>query len=94
MYAEIPAALWQACVIRFDFKCRSVVGCFCVRKKAAGSLRLVIDCRRTNVIFRPPPWMPLGSLEALCRGWIRRCHEGFIAQEDIRDDFYRMKLQE
>ena len=92
LYAEFLDSLWRSGLIRFDLLARSVVGFFFVRKKTAGSLGLVIDCRRSNILFRPPPWTPLGSLESLCRVWRRGGREGFIAQEDIRNYFYRLQL--
>ena len=94
VYAEFLNSLHQASLLRWDLVARSVVGCFCVRKKVARSLRLVIDCRRSNVLFRRPPWTPLGSLEALCHVWLRGNRKAFIAQEDIRDYFYRLRLDE
>ena len=69
VYADFLNSLHQASVLRWDLVARSVVGCFCFRKKVARSLRLVIDCRRSNVLFRRPSWTPLGSLEALCHVW-------------------------
>ena len=78
LYAEFLDSLWRSGLIRFDLLARHVVGCFFVRKKTAGSLRLVIDCRRSNILFRPPPWTPLGSLESLCRVWLRGGREGCI----------------
>jgi len=81
---------------------RGQVGVFFVAKKAKkGKLqkrRMILDCRRINRMFRAPPRTLLGSTEALSRLRIPRVHgkdlqeDLFIAQEDIRDFFYRLYI--
>ena len=55
--------------------------------------RLILDCRRLNRLFRPPTIL-LGSVEALSK--IRLSPDAeeqmFVAQEDVRDYFYRLYL--
>ena len=91
-YARFLVTLFRAKLIRFDVRARCVCGVFCVRKKKAGSLRLVIDCRRSSALFKRPLWTPLGSLKGLSRVWLESQKEAYVAQEDIRDYFYRLGL--
>ena len=70
-YARFLLTFFRAKLIRFDVRARCVCGVFCVSKSKAGSLRLVIDCRRSNALFERPPWTPLGSLEGLSRVWLQ-----------------------
>ena len=91
-YARFLVTLFKAKLIRFGVQAKSVCGVFCVAKKTPGRLRLVIDCRRSNRLFKDPPWTPLGTLEGLSRVWLESEKEGFIAQEDVKDYFYRIWL--
>ena len=62
-------------------------------KKTLGQLRLVMDCRRANRLFRLAPWCPLGSVESLCRFQLPEDSSSiFVAQEDVRDFFYRLGI--
>ena len=87
VYARFLVTLYRAKLIQFGVVANSICGVFCVAKKTPGRLRLVIDCRRSNRLFKPPPWTPLGSLEGLSRIWLESMKKGFIAQEDVRDYF-------
>ncbi len=91
-YASFVVRLYKAGLLRFDVKTRSQVGFFCVTKKRKGSLRLVIDARRVNRLFKKAPWCPLGSIESLCRVRIPKDETLFIAQEDVKDFFYRFGI--
>ena len=75
---------------------RSQVGIFMVSKKS-GKQRLIIDARRTNRLFREPPTTVLGSVETwsrieVARGSSSMSSELFVAQEDVKDFFYRLKI--
>ena len=93
-YGKFLVTLFAAGLIRFDRRACSVCVFFCVAKKKLGSLRLVVDCRRSNILFRRPPWTPLGSLEGLSRVWLNTEQAAFVAQEDVRDYFYRIAIDE
>ena len=70
---------------------RVQVEAFVVTKKQQRQ-RLIIDARRANRLFRAPPSTCLGSIES----WTRlEAGEGapiFIAQEDVKDYFYRLEI--
>ncbi len=89
LYAEFLVELFISQVVRFDLEARCDVGCFFLTKKAPGWLRLVIDARRANRLFRKPPWCPLGSVETLCKVRIPKSLTLFVSQEDIEDFFCR-----
>ena len=63
-------------------------------KKGRERLRLVIDARRANRLFKKAPWCPLGSIESLCRVRVSQEQTLFTAQEDVRDFFYRLGIDE
>ena len=62
-------------------------GCFCVSKPDSTALRLIIDCRAVNRLFRDPPGVDLptpesfANLTAPCDFW--------VAKSDL-SDFYHM----
>ena len=53
-YAHFVAQLLQRNIIRFTCTPKSRLGIFFVRKKN-GKLRLIVDCRKVNAVFRTPP---------------------------------------
>ncbi len=63
-------------------------------------LRLIIDRRRTNKLFRPSPRSLLGSIEALGRVRLSKRVKKeaeeilYVSQEDVRDFFYRLGIDE
>ena len=54
--------------------------------------RLVLDCRQTNMMFRPSPHTQLGSLSSLCDLELQDSQRLFTAGSDIRDCFYAVRL--
>lgn len=75
----------------------SFVGAFCVRKKDPAFIRLVIDCRGTNLLHQDPPTTRLGS--ARCYGDLdfsagSGCTQAFGQEADVADCFYRFSLPE
>ena len=54
--------------------------------------RLIIDARRTNILFRTPPSTLLGSVDTWTRLEVPRDADVFIAQEDVKDYFYRLGI--
>ena len=93
-YAEFVTQMYRCKLVRFDVEPVCSCGLFFVTKKpkADGSvkLRLVIDARRSNRLFKKPPWCPLSSGESLARMEISgTC---YTAQEDVKDFFYRLGI--
>ncbi|CAK0861934.1 unnamed protein product [Prorocentrum cordatum] len=77
----------------------SVLGLFFVKKKDGERLRLIVDCRRSNALFRPPPGVDLLSGEGLGRIEVPVFKEGDLSElrvvlgvGDVADCFHRMKL--
>ncbi len=75
----------------------SFVGAFCVRKKDPAFIRLVIDCRGTNLLHQDPPTTRLGSARCyrdldLSAG--SGCTQAFGQGADVADCFYRFSLPE
>ena len=89
-YHEFISDLIDCNLLYFTDKPRVQVGVFCVTKKQRQ--RLIIDARRANRLFRTPPSTCLGSVES----WTRLEVEGggplFMAQEDVKDYFYRLGI--
>ena len=84
-YAGFVADMYRCKLARFDVTPVSKCGLFFVSKKPKPDgtvrLRLVIDARRSNRLFREPPWCPLSSGESLARMEISgTC---YTAQEDV-----------
>ena len=80
---------------------RGTVGLFFVLKKN-GSLRLILDCRLTNQLFRRPPSTPLATAECLSSfeiGDPAGATVGddvfvYIGLSDIENAFHRMRMPE
>ncbi|CAK0812006.1 unnamed protein product [Prorocentrum cordatum] len=79
---------------------KSVLGLFVVKKKDGARLRLIVDCRRSNALFRPPPGVDLLSGEGLGRvempimgasDFAGLC--AVLGVGDAADCFHGMKLQ-
>ncbi|CAK0800111.1 unnamed protein product, partial [Prorocentrum cordatum] len=79
---------------------KSVLGLFVVKKKDGARLRLIVDCRRSNALFRPPPGVDLLSGEGLGRiempimeasDFAGLC--AVLGMGDVADCFHGMKLQ-
>jgi hypothetical protein len=61
-YAIFVADMVKAGIVEFTCFPKCEVGAFFVSKKS-GRLRLILDARRANVLFRKPPSTLLGSME-------------------------------
>ena len=64
---------------------------FFVEKKNE-QIRLVWDCRVSNTHFRPPPPLELGAAEAVQRLTLDASDTLYIAQADVQNCFYQIKL--
>ena len=69
------------------------MGVFAVSKKGQKQ-RLILDCRRVNRRFRPPPGVDLGSLESLAQVEIPEGATLYGAQGDIKDCFHECGMPE
>ena len=85
----------MAGILIFSKKARGRVGSVVVRKKPKevdGVMRerqrLILDCRRVNLLFRAPPITELGSLPAVGDMEIPGGEKLYIAGGDIQDCFY------
>ena len=55
--------------------------------------RLVLDCRQTNLIFKPPPPTRLGSLSSLAEAELPPDKMLYAAGADIKDCFYAVNME-
>lgn len=91
-YHAFVADLFACKLLDFTIAPKSQVGVFCVAKKS-GKQRLVVDARRTNKLFRSPPSTLLGSADTWTRlEFDEPGAEFFVAQEDVKDFFYRLRI--
>lgn len=100
-YREFLRRLHQSGALGFTRDVVSRVGCFTVSKKPKevdGVMqerqRLILDCRRVNLMFRSPPVTELGSLAALSDIHIPDGSTLYVSGGDIKDCFYACKLPE
>lgn len=91
--------LYQRGILDFADGCKVRVGAFTVSKKPkliAGVLqprqRLVLDCRQTNLLFKPAPHTQLGSLSAMSELYIPPGQRMYLSGADICDCFYAVRL--
>ena len=98
-YLAFVQRLFESGVLSFASGCKGRVGAFTVAKKPKivnGTTifrqRLVLDCRQTNCLFKPPPATHLGSLSALAESELPLNSSLFIAGADIRDCFYAVNM--
>ena len=98
-YLAFLQHLYSRGILDFADGCRGRVGAFTVSKKpkeingvVQTRQRLVLDCRQTNLLFRPSPHTQLGSLAALSDLIIPQGHNMYMSGSDIRDCFYAVRL--
>ena len=90
-YHGFISDLYRAGLSRFTTTPRVQIGAFFVTKKN-GKQRLIIDCRRTNLLFKTPPNTLMGTMETWGRIEVAEDRDLFIAQEDVKDYFYRLGI--
>ena len=78
--------LFRSNIIRFSRSPKSRLGVFFVRKKN-GKLRLIIDCRKVNAIFKTPPKGHVVSSAAF--GDLEKHMEEqiILSESDVKDFF-------
>ena len=96
--------MMQAGMVSYVTEIKHVVGLFCVAKDVSDDgkdvlkSRLIWDARKVNVLFRRPPWTPLGSPSVLSELDLSddildgRTLGSF--QGDVPDWFYRLRWPE
>ena len=92
-YHQLIADLYECELLGFTQQPRVQVGLFFVTKKG-GKQRLIVDARRSNKLFRTPPSTILGSIDSWSRLELENDEDLFIAQEDVKDYFYRLGISE
>ncbi|CAE7736810.1 unnamed protein product [Symbiodinium sp. CCMP2592] len=90
-YHEFISDLIDCNILTFTDSPRVQVGVFVVTKKQQRQ-RLIIDARRSNRLFRSPPTTCLGSVESWTRLEVQGGGPLFMAQEDVKDYFYRLGI--
>ena len=86
-YHGFISDLFDAGLISWSKKVRGRVSVFCVTKKS-GKLRLVVDCRATNTVFRDCPHLPMGSGGSWGEVILDDESDAWISSSDIKDYFY------
>ena len=99
-YLQFLSRLYDSEVLAFSGACRGRVGAFCVPKKpkvingeVVHRQRLVLDCRQTNLIFKPPPQTRLGPISPLAEAELPPDKVLYAAGADIKDCFYAVNME-
>eukprot|EP00971_Amphidinium_carterae_P266590 5288494-Amphidinium_carterae.1 len=71
---------------------RSIVTPFFVYKKDGVKRRLILDCRRTNLLFRDPPKVKMAGGAKLGELHLGPQQKIWMAKSDIKDYFYCLRL--
>lgn len=93
LYHQFIKDLMDRNMIDFIDTCVSQVSPFFVAKKS-GKLRLVLDCRATDELFRPPPDIAMPAGYSFSQLQINEDGTLYVAQTDIKDFFYAIGLPE
>ena len=86
-YALYLEDFFNAGLIRFGQGAKARVSVFFVRKKN-GKLRMVLDCRAVNHLFKECPGMPMGSGSTWQEIILDDSADLWISLSDIKDYFY------
>ena len=97
---DLLGRMYQAGMLTYVQSVREKVGLFTAAKDVepdSGQVlksRLIWDCRKVNVLFQDPPWVPLGSPSGLALlqldETVLRGRRLFSFQGDVPDWFYRL----
>ena len=100
LYHDFIGDLWDKGMITFGQSKRALITPFFVTKKN-GKLRLVLDCRATNGLFRPPPDIAMAAGYSFGQLALHKDRDSagerrklFTAQSDIKDYFYSIGMPE
>eukprot|EP00971_Amphidinium_carterae_P313473 6229608-Amphidinium_carterae.1 len=91
-YAEFAIDLEKRGVVTWEVSASSICTPFFVWKKDKVKRRLILDCRRTNFLFRDPPKMRIASGAKMAEIVLGHHQELWVAKSDIRDFFYNLRL--
>ena len=91
VYHDFIFDLWQRGMITFGQVKKSIITPFFVIKKNQ-RLRLVLDCRATNQLFRPPPDIAMAAGYSFGQLELSSKDTMYVAQSDIKDYFYSIGL--
>ncbi|CAE8608177.1 unnamed protein product [Polarella glacialis] len=92
-YYQFIKDLYDRGMIRFTDRARSLITPFFVVKKN-GKLRLVLDCRAVNRMFKRPPSVAMAAGYSWSQVEIPAGETLYVAQSDIKDYFYSLSLPE
>jgi len=90
-YAKLIRRMYDAGMVTFDHKPKCINSLFTVDKDGK-SERLIIDARRANSMFRPPPSVFLPSPDVLSHLVIDESSQLFIGTDDLDNFYHRIKL--
>ena len=92
-YHDFIFDLYDKGMVTFGKEHRSTITPFFVIKKN-GKFRLVLDCRQTNQMFKPPPDIAMSAGYTFGQLAMEEDQTLSVAQSDIRDYFYSIGLPE
>ena len=93
MYHQFVYDLWSKGMLTFGRRKRAEITPFFVAKKD-GRLRLVLDCRATNLHFKNPPDIAMAAGYTFGQLCVDGGEKVYTAQSDIKDYFYSIGLPE
>ena len=101
-YAKLVKRMHNNGMIDYTTTCYCELGVFFVWKKN-GKIRLILDCRRANILFLEPPGVDLVTSEGLSRIEVENENGDdsdlmaalrvFLGSADVADCFHRMRLK-
>ena len=98
VFIRLVKKLLRIKLFRITLRPNGRVGLFFVHKSKGGKIMLILDCRPSNQMFRPPPGTPLATVESLCSIEMEvAADEGislFLGISDIDNFFHRLRLPE
>ena len=90
-YAKFVGSLYVRNLVRFSRSPQSRLGVFFVRKKS-GNLRLIVDCRKINSVFKKPPKGHVVSSAVFGELQLHVDEQLYSAESDVKDFFYRLGI--
>eukprot|EP00971_Amphidinium_carterae_P179091 3552436-Amphidinium_carterae.1 len=91
-YSGFIADLYRRGLVEWRSRAKSVVTPFFVWKKDRVRRRLILDCRRTNVMFGDCPKLKVAGGAKVSEIHLGRDEELFIGKSDVKDFFYNIRL--
>ena len=91
-YIAFVQMLSERGLVTWRWRRRSAVSVLCVAKKN-GMLRLVVDARGSNRIFKDPPGVSLTTVEGIANIHVDQNDKLFISKGDVENCFYRLRIE-